>query len=225
MAARRDSNTRQARDLPAPGPSRTPVVFEPLEEHLLAQGLAVVAGVDEVGRGALAGPVTAAAVVLDVRTHVQGVADSKTLSPKARLVTDRAIREYAVAVSVAHVGPDLVDAIGISAATAQAMREALGALACAVDHVLVDGRPIELGIPATAIVRGDARVRSIAAASIVAKVARDELMIALDARYPEYGFSRHKGYGSAEHVAAIRRLGPCAHHRRSFAPCSQLPLF
>jgi ribonuclease HII len=195
------------------------------ERALNARGLMAVAGVDEVGRGALAGPVTAAACVLPPEAMIRGVADSKTLTPAHRVRLDAEIRAVALGVAVGHVDPVDIDRLGIARATAEAMRRAVAGLGCPVDHILVDGNPTDLGLPATFIVRGDGSVRAIAAASIVAKVARDQLMCDLDLRYPGYGLAGNKGYGSADHLAAITRHGPSPAHRRSFAPCAQPPLF
>lgn len=195
------------------------------EEALYASGCLVVAGVDEVGRGALAGPVTAGACVFSPGTVVPGLADSKKLTPAARERLDLLIRARALRISVAHVGPGRIDAVGIAAATAAAMRDALRGLACAVDHVLVDGLPVDLGVPSTSVIKGDDSVRAIAAASIVAKVARDALMVALDAEHPGYGLAGNKGYGSADHLSALETLGPCPIHRMSFSPCSSPRLF
>jgi len=196
-----------------------------VERDLIEEGCLYVAGVDEVGRGALAGPVSACACVLPRDTWLPGLTDSKRLSAQARERLDRIIREQALAVAVSHVEPAEIDRLGIGGANARAMREAVNALRIRPDHVVVDGLPVDLGLPCTAYVRGDLQVRAIAAASIVAKVARDRLMTALDIRYPGYGLAANKGYGSAEHVAALGRLGPSPVHRRSFAPCSTLRLF
>ena len=196
-----------------------------IEHALIDAGCVFVAGVDEVGRGALAGPVTAAACVFGRDTHVEGVRDSKTLSPQAREVLAAEIVRRATATCVAHVSPAEIDRIGIQAATHNAMRVAVRGLGLTVDHVVVDGSPVSFGLPSTAIVRGDGRVRAIAAASIIAKVARDALMVEMDPLYPGYGLGANKGYGSAEHMEAIREIGPSPIHRRSFAPCSGLTLF
>jgi ribonuclease HII len=188
---------------------------------LHASGSVVVAGTDEVGRGALAGPVTAAAVVLDVACRIDGLDDSKKLLPHKRESVAAVIRERAVAFAVAHVQPGEIDSIGIGPASRLAMTRALEALAVTVDHVLVDGNDGRVGWPATAVIKGDSLCACIAAASVVAKVERDGLMRLLDAEYPEYGLAVNKGYSTEEHMAAIRRLGPSAIHRRSFAPCAQ----
>lgn len=196
-----------------------------LERELEARGFAVIAGVDEVGRGALAGPVTAAAVVLPPGFLPRGITDSKQLDPARRQRFDEVIRRNAVCLCVAHVPAVEIDAMGIAAATVEAMRRAIAGLALAADHVVVDGLPVDLGVPSTSVVKGDARVRSVAAASIVAKVARDALMVELAADFGPYGFDGNKGYGSPGHLAALNEHGPCEIHRRSFAPCVQSSLF
>jgi len=196
-----------------------------LQRSLHEQGWVVVAGIDEVGRGALAGPVTAAAVVLDVDVAIEGIDDSKRLTPERRRTLDTMIRSRASHVNVAHVWPGQIDAFGIQQATRMAMLGALEPIRDAVNHVIVDGLPVELGLPATAVVKGDSRVAAVAAASIVAKVARDALMVELDGEYPGYGLSHNKGYGSADHLECLAENGPTRVHRRSFAPCSQTQLF
>lgn len=184
------------------------------------QGYVVVAGVDEVGRGALAGPLTACAVILPVTCRIRGLDDSKALLPERRVELAEQVRAEALAVSVAHVEPGDLDALGMTAANRGAMRSAIDGLGVEVEHVLVDGIDDHLGLPCTAVVDGDAKVACIAAASIVAKVTRDALMRELDAVYPGWGFARHKGYSTAEHKAAIDRLGLSPVHRRSFSPCA-----
>jgi ribonuclease HII len=183
-----------------------------------------VAGVDEVGMGPLAGPVVAAAVVLPERAALPGLDDSKRLSRAARERLARAIREQALGVAVAEVSAREIDAGNVLRASQEAMRRALAALPVAPDHVLVDGREVPgLGLPQTAIVGGDARDASIAAASIVAKVHRDALMRELERSHPGWGFAVHMGYATRAHLAALRRLGPSPAHRRSFAPVAGLP--
>jgi len=196
-----------------------------MERALLRDGLRVVAGVDEVGRGALAGPVSAGACVLPPDVHIEGLRDSKQLSPRARALVAEQVRTAAVTFHVAHVPAQTIDRIGIAAATLLAMRQALEGLSSRVDHVLVDGRDVALEWPHTAVVKGDATVRAIAAAAVLAKVARDELMCALHAEYPGYGLADNKGYGSAAHIAAIELSGPSPIHRLSFTPCGQRQLF
>ena len=187
------------------------------EETAWAKGVRL-AGVDEVGRGPLAGPVVAAVVVLDPRAPIGGLRDSKLLSPRQRVRLARVIRAQAVAWAVGRVGPARVDTDNVLQATWRAMRRALGRLTVEPGLVLVDGplRIPRLPWPQRAIVRGDRRCASIAAASILAKVARDAFMIRVDRRYPDYGFRQHKGYATAAHLEALARLGPCPLHRRSF---------
>ena len=179
----------------------------------------LVAGVDEAGRGPLAGPVVAAAVILDPTVRIVGLGDSKRLSPQRRAELDLEIRERAAGYAVARADVDVIDAINILQATMQAMREAVARLDPAPDLVLVDGnRCPDVPCPVRAVVGGDAIVAAIGAASILAKVARDREMIEMDRRYPEYGFARHKGYGTRAHRDALLRLGPSPIHRLSFAP-------
>ena len=192
-----------------------------VENALRRLGFERVAGVDEVGRGCLAGPVVAAAVVLDPRAHVAGLADSKVVPADERDVLARLIVGRATAWAVAIVEADEIDRLNIHRASLQAMRQAVGQLAPLPDAVLVDGFRIpDLAIPQRGIVKGDRRCAAIAAASIVAKVTRDRLMQALDAQDPRYGFARHKGYATAEHLEAVARYGYSAVHRRSFRPPS-----
>jgi len=185
-------------------------------------GHLVIAGLDEVGRGPLAGPVVAACVVLPPNFSLVGIADSKKLSERQRERADERIRREALAFSIAFVEAKEVDRINILRATHQAMRLAYLSLTPATSPTLalIDGLPIrDFPCPAQqAIVGGDGVCASIAAASIIAKVARDGWMKEQDALYPEYGFAGHKGYGSAKHLEALRSYGPCPLHRRSFAP-------
>jgi ribonuclease HII len=197
-----------------------------LRRQLFAGGARIVAGVDEVGVGPLAGPLVAAAVVLPSRVRLPGLDDSKQLSAEQREALDAAIRSQAIAVCVAELSSQEVDRLNTRGASLEAMRRAVTGLAATPDHVLVDAFTIPaIVFPQTPIVGGDARDGSIAAASIVAKVYRDARMRELDERYPGYGFARHKGYSTRDHFAALARLGPCPEHRRSFTPVSQLPLF
>jgi len=182
----------------------------------------VLAGLDEAGRGALAGPVVAAITVLDPTAPLPGVRDSKQLAPEARAELAELVKAHASAWAIGVVGPELIDRVNILRATHLAMREALDRLPVRPDLVLVDGLAVPtLACPCRAIVQGDRHSYLIAAASIVAKVERDALMVALDARHPEYGFAQHKGYGTAAHRRVLGALGPCPAHRRSFAPVAQ----
>jgi ribonuclease HII len=203
------------------------VTYPVLSEELQwwRRGFRRVAGVDEVGRGPMAGPVVAAAVVLDpseVASWWGDLRDSKLLSARARQRLAEAIRREAE-VGVGVVGPDIIDAAGITAATYQAVCLALAELRPAPDYILVDGRPLrDVALPHKSLIGGDRRCLSIAAASIVAKVERDRLMLEYDGVFPGYGFGRHKGYVTGHHIRALTELGPCAIHRRSWAPVRAL---
>lgn len=190
------------------------------EAALRASGLWPVAGIDEAGRGPLAGPVAAAAVILDPADIPAGLDDSKRLGPAARQARYDEIMARAIAVSIAFASPGEIDDEDIRRATLRAMRRALAGLAVAPAFVLIDGRDLPPGLPCpgAAIVKGDALSSSIAAASIVAKVTRDRLMARLARAFPAYGFERHAGYGTKAHLAAIAALGPCPYHRLSFQP-------
>lgn len=180
-----------------------------------------IAGIDEAGRGPLAGPVVVAAVVFAPgRTPVNGLDDSKALTPARRETLYPRIIERAIAYRIVFVEADEIDRRNIFQATMHGMREALRAVAHMADRARIDGNhlPRDLPCPAEAWVGGDARCRAIMAASILAKVARDARMRELHARYPQYGFDRHKGYASPDHLQALRSHGPCPQHRRSFAP-------
>jgi ribonuclease HII len=182
----------------------------------------LVAGVDEAGRGPLVGPVVAAAVILDPRKPIAGLADSKTLSPRKRERLFHEILAKALCCSVAQASAEEIDQINILQATLLAMQRAVAGLRLPPKLVLVDGNRLPLlPMQAQAIVKGDATVAEISAASIVAKVHRDQWCAEFHARYPDYGFARHKGYGTAEHLAALVAHGPCPEHRRSFAPVAK----
>jgi ribonuclease HII len=187
------------------------------ERELWAAGVERVAGVDEAGVGPLAGPVVAAAVIFPPGFGLQGVDDSKKLTPERREALAGAIRERALVFAVALVEPDEIDRINVYQATLAAMGLAVDGLAIRPQHVLVDARRIAgCDLPQEAIIKGDAHCHAIAAASILAKTARDDLMRCYDREFPGYGFAEHKGYPTEAHRDAIRRLGPCAIHRRSF---------
>ena len=197
------------------------------ERVLWTQGVARVAGVDEAGRGPLAGPVVAAAAILPSKwaesglpRELEGLNDSKQLTATQRekffaFITSCGEIEF----GIAEVDAALIDEINILQATHRAMNDALAKLRPAPEHALVDGRPVTtMRVPQTAIVKGDARSYSIAAASVLAKVTRDRLMLEFHAQFPEYGFAEHKGYGTAKHLAAIAKHGACPIHRKTFAP-------
>lgn len=196
------------------------------EQTLWAQGHRHVAGVDEVGVGPLAGPVVAAAVIFPPGLGLKGVDDSKRLLPDRRMELAETIRARAACWAVASVEAEEIDRLNVYRAALEAMRRAVCGLATSPDYVLVDARTIpEIAHPQRAIVDGDALCHAIAAASILAKCARDAIMVAHEAAFPGYGFAAHKGYATAEHKDALRRLGPCSIHRRSFTPCVQAGLF
>jgi ribonuclease HII len=201
--------------MPRAGARRT------LENALRRLGFVRIAGVDEVGRGCLAGPVVAAAVVLDPHRHVPGLADSKLLSAASRGRLSAQVRQWAAAWAVAEVGPDDIDRLNIHRASLEAMRRAVMALVPLPDLVIVDAFRIP-GLPMAqrGVVQGDRRCSAVAAASIVAKVHRDREMADLHQRDPRYGFDRHKGYATPEHLAAVARFGYSPVHRRSFRPPS-----
>lgn len=189
-----------------------------LESALWQRGLPRVAGVDEAGRGCLAGPVVAAAVVLAPDARIDGLDDSKKLTPATREALFEAILADALAVGIGKGSPAEIDELNILHASLAAMRRAVQNLALAPDYLLIDGnRPIaNAPWPQEPVVKGDARSLSIAAASVVAKVTRDRLMVRLHDDYPEYGWAGHKGYPTTSHYAALRTHGPSPHHRRSF---------
>lgn len=188
-----------------------------IEDSLYDRGFQTLCGIDEAGRGPLAGPVCAAACILPRDLEIPGLNDSKQLSAKKREALYAEITERALAWAVCMVDEKRIDEINILQATFEAMRGALGGLSVRSDFCLVDGnRDPKLGIPTQTVVKGDARCATVAAASILAKVSRDRLMTELDAVYPEYGFAIHKGYGTKAHYAALDRYGLCPIHRRSF---------
>lgn len=184
----------------------------------------LIAGIDEAGRGPLAGPVYAAAVILDPSQPIDSLADSKTLSARRRTQLAIEIQQSALAWSIASASVAEIDKLNILQATFLAMRRACAGLSVVPHAAIIDGRmvPKDLGVPARAIVKADRSHPEVAAASILAKTARDELCLELDQRYPAYGFAQHKGYGTALHLERLKTYGPCPEHRRSFAPVRRL---
>ena len=187
------------------------------------KGVGFLCGIDEVGRGPIAGPVVAASVILPEGCRIEGIKDSKKLSPKRREELFDKIRNNAIAVGLGIVEPILIDRINILQATYEAMRRAILSMRVFPEYVIVDGGPIPgLPLPQEGIVKGDSLSISIGAASIVAKVLRDRIMEMYDLIFPQYGFARNKGYGTKEHIEALFRYGPCPIHRRSFRPVSEI---
>ena len=187
--------------------------------HLAWDSPGLLAGVDEAGRGPLAGPVVAAAVILDALAPIRGLADSKVLTPTRRERLYDEIRARALCCSIAEADVHEIDRLNILQATLLAMQRAVSGLRLKPSRVLVDGNRLpRLDVLAEAVIKGDAKVPAISAASILAKVHRDRLCDQLHAQYPVYGFDAHKGYGTPQHLEALRQYGPCPQHRRSFAP-------
>ncbi len=185
----------------------------------------LIAGVDEAGRGPLAGPVTVAAVVLpsDCTELRASVHDSKKLSENKRLVLEKAIKSTALCYQVVHISVEQIEDMNILQASLFGMQQAVAQLTCGFDEVLVDGNKCpEFSHPAQAIIGGDGKIAEISAASILAKNARDRLMVSLNEQFPQYGFDRHKGYGTKHHLQQLNKHGPCEHHRKSYAPIQKL---
>ena len=187
------------------------------EKQYLEKGYKLIAGVDEVGRGPLAGPVATACVIMDLDNLVQGVDDSKKLSEKKREQLFDEILSHAISYKISYKSPEEIDKYNILNATKMCMTDSVLGLEIKPDVVLVDALKLEdVGIEQCAIIKGDAKSYTIACASIIAKVARDRLMVELDSKYPEYNFKKHKGYGTAEHIGAIKKFGACPLHRQTF---------
>lgn len=200
-------------------PTKNNVNLYQYEEQLEDLGIKYIAGVDEVGRGPLAGPVVVAAVILPLNLRIKGINDSKKLSLKKRNELYKIILNEALAVNVSFIDERVIDEINIYEATKKGMLEAISGLKIKPEHVLIDAMPLrELAIAHTSIIHGDALSASIGAASIIAKVTRDEYMDKMDIKYPNYGFNHHKGYCTKEHLEALEKYGPCEIHRKSFAP-------
>ncbi len=186
------------------------------ELECCAKGAKYIAGVDEVGRGPLAGPVVCAAVIMPLDDLLEGIDDSKKVSEKKRNVLSELIKEKAISYNITQIEPNIIDEINILEATKLCMKKALEGLSVKPDVALVDALTLDTDIPVVNIVKGDFLSYSIGAASIIAKVFRDNLMVYYSKEYPQYFFDKHKGYGTAAHIAAIKEYGPCKIHRRSF---------
>jgi ribonuclease HII len=194
-----------------------------LEKNLQRQGVKLIAGIDEAGRGPLAGPVVAAAVVMPVGFMLPGLNDSKKLTAKKRATLQTTIRQHAISLGVGLVEADLIDELNIWEATCLAMQKAISALTINPEHLLIDAMPLpKVAIPQTNLIKGDQRSASIAAASIIAKTTRDKYMEKLANKYPAYAFEKHKGYGTLLHMKILAEIGPSPIHRQSFKPVSAL---
>lgn len=195
------------------------------ETSLFSEGYEYIVGVDEVGRGPLAGGVLAAAVILDSKVTIEGLNDSKKLSEKKRIMLDKQIRELALDYAYGYVDENEIDSINIYQASKLAMIRAIKSLNKRVDYILSDAMPLkELNIPFLAIIKGDSLSASIAAASIIAKVKRDEIMDKFSQSFPEYGFENHKGYPTKFHLQQLKKYGPCKLHRKTYKPVKDLLL-
>lgn len=192
------------------------------ENNLYKSGINYIAGVDEVGRGPLVGPVVAAAVILPKGYKLEGLTDSKKLSEKKRNTFYDIIMKDAIAVGVGIKSNKIIDEVNIYEATKLAMKDAINNLSVKPEHVLIDAMPLALDIPTTSIIKGDALSESIAAASVIAKVTRDRMMYELDKEYPEYGFAKHKGYPTKEHIKNVKQYGLLDNYRFTFKPISVL---
>ena len=191
------------------------------ENELYESGIKYIAGIDEVGRGPLVGPVVTAAVILPKDFYDERINDSKKLTEKKRELLYDVIMENAVSVGIGISSEDVIDDINIHEATKKAMIEAVNNLSVKPEHLLIDAVKLNVDIPQTSIIKGDAKSESIAAASIIAKVTRDRMMIELDKEHPEYDFKHNKGYGTKKHIDAIEKYGILKEHRKTFAPCNK----
>lgn len=192
------------------------------ETELYNNGINFIAGIDEVGRGPLVGPVVTAAVILPKDFYDVRINDSKKLTEKKRELLYDVIMENALSVGIGMSSPEVIDEINILNATKKAMIEAINNLSVKPEHLLIDAVKLDIDIPQTSIIKGDAKSESIAAASIIAKVTRDRMMVELDKKYPMYDFKHNKGYGTKKHIEALYEYGPISEHRKSFAPVSEL---
>lgn len=192
------------------------------EKELYEQGIELIAGVDEVGRGPLIGPVVAAAVILPKNYKLEGLTDSKKLSEKKRDAFYQIIKRDAISIGVGVIDEVKIDEVNIYEATKLAMKDAISKLKIKPEHVLIDAMPLDIDIPTTSIIKGDAKSESIAAASVIAKVTRDSMMYELDKKYPMYGFGNHKGYPTKKHIEAIYEYGLISGYRKTYAPIKDI---
>ena len=192
------------------------------ERNLIKQGIKLIAGVDEVGRGPLVGPVVTAAVILPVNYKLEGLTDSKKLTPKKRDKFFDIIMQDAISVSIGMKDNKVIDEVNIYEATKLAMMDAINGLSVKPEHVLIDAMPLDLEIPHTSIIKGDAKSLSIAAASVIAKVTRDRMMDELDKKYPMYNYKKNKGYPTKEHIEAINKYGIIDGYRKTYGPVKEV---
>ena len=192
------------------------------ENELYNNEINFIAGIDEVGRGPLVGPVVTAAVILPKDFYDERINDSKKLTEKKRELLYDVIMENALSVGIGISSPEVIDETNILNATKKAMIEAINNLSIKPEHLLIDAVKLDIDIPQTSIIKGDAKSQSIASASIIAKVTRDRMMVELDKKYPMYDFKHNKGYGTKKHIEALYKYGPLKEHRKSFAPVSEL---
>lgn len=192
------------------------------ENNLYNNGINLIAGVDEVGRGPLVGPVVACAVILPKDFYMEEINDSKQLSEKKRDSLYPIIMENALSIGVGIISEKIIDEINIYEATKLAMKKAINNLSIKAEHILIDAMKLDIDIPSTSIIKGDCKSISIAAASIVAKVQRDKMMYELDKKHPEYDFANNKGYGTKKHIEALLKYGPLKEHRKTFKPVSKI---
>lgn len=188
------------------------------ENNLYNEGVTLIAGVDEVGRGPLIGPVVACACILPVNFYHKDIKDSKKLSEKKREEMYKIIKENAISIGLGIVSEKVIDEVNIYEATKIAMKEAIKNLNITPEHILIDAMKLELNIPSTSIIKGDAKSESIAAASIIAKVTRDHMLDEMDKEYPMYDLKNNKGYGTKKHLEALQTYGPCKYHRVTYSP-------
>ena len=192
------------------------------EKELYKNNIELIAGVDEVGRGPLIGPVVAAAVILPKNYKLKGLTDSKKLSEKKRDEFYKIINKDAISIGIGIISESVIDEVNIYEATKLAMKEAIDKLNVKPEHILIDAMPLELDIPTTSIIKGDAKSISIAAASVIAKVTRDSMMYELEEKYPNYGFASHKGYPTKKHIDAINEYGLIEGYRKTYAPIKDM---
>ena len=198
------------------------IFMKEFEEELYKKGIKYIAGIDEVGRGPLVGPVVTAAVILPTNFYDERIQDSKKLTPKKREILYDVIYKNALSIGIGISGEKVIDEINILEATKKAMLEAINNLSIKPDHLLIDAVKLDTDIPSTSIIKGDAKSQSIAAASIIAKVTRDKMMIELDKKYPMYDFKHNMGYGTKKHIEAIYEYGIINEHRKTFEPIKSI---